>query len=759
MIRSILLFTFIMTPLSSQASPVYLNTIVPPSQRVEDLLNRMTLEEKIGQMCQYVGIKQKRDNRYETIEEIRNSDNASFYTDLSVDDISTLIRQGRIGSFLHVVDIDEANFLQQQARKSRLRIPLLMGIDASHGHGMVRGTTVFPTLIGLASTWNQKLVQDIGRITAREMRATGYHWTFSVNLSIARDARWGRVGETFGEDPFLIGQLGAAITRGYQGNGFSNSENVISCANYFIASSTPLNGTNFAPIEVSLRSLREVYLPPYQACINAGVYTVMAAHNDLNGLPCHANRFLLTDLLRRELGFKGFVVSDWMDIERLYTLHHLVDSQKEACKLAVLAGADMNMHGPGFFEHILELVKEGEISEQRINESVRKILYAKFQLGLFEKHITDPKGKKQLRTREHQHKVLEAARQSIILLKNEKILPLSESVRSVFITGPNSDNETILGDWTLEQPDENVITILEGIRQIGRNKGVKVTFFDCGRNIKNLDKNRLREAGKKAKDHDVAIVVVGENSLRYPGNQRTCGENADRDRIDLAGNQLQLVQNVAQSGAPTVVVLINGRPLALPWVYKHIPAVIETWEPGMLGGLAVAEILFGKINPCGKLPITIPRSAGQVQSFYNHKPSHYYRKYIVGDTGPFYPFGFGLSYSSFEYTNLRISNTVGEKTSVSVDVRNTGSLKGTEIVQLYIHDRTASVTRPVKELKGFKRVTLKAGENTSVRFDISTEHLSFINDKLKRVAEPGFFDIMVGPNSDDLNTITFEYKK
>ncbi len=274
--RSVLLFTFILIPLNTQAGPVYLNGTIPASQRVEDLLNRMTLKEKIGQMCQYVGIKQKRDNRYETIEEIRNSDNATLYPDLSVDDISILIRQGRIKSFLHVADIDEANFLQQQAQKSRLRIPLLMGIDASHGHGMVGGATVFPTLIGLASTWNPKLIQDIGRINAREMRATGYHWTFSVNLSIARDARWGRVGETFGEDLFLVGQLGAAITIGYQGDGFSDGENVISCANYFIASSTLLNGTNFAPIEVSQRTLREVYLPPYQKCVNAGVYMVMA---------------------------------------------------------------------------------------------------------------------------------------------------------------------------------------------------------------------------------------------------------------------------------------------------------------------------------------------------------------------------------------------------------------------------------------------------------------------------------------------------
>jgi beta-glucosidase len=718
----------------------------------------MTLQEKIGQMCQYVGIKHGRTNRHETVQEIRRGDNATAYKGLSVDDIARLVRRGRIGSFLHVADIDEANFLQREAEQSRLHIPLLMGIDASHGHGMYNGATVFPTLIGLASTWNPRLVENIGSITAREMRATGYHWTFSANLSIARDPRWGRVGETFGEDPFLVGRLGAALTRGYQGDGFADEEHVISCANYFIASSTPLNGTNFAPIEVSRRTVHQVYRPPYQACIDAGVYTVMAAHNELNGIPCHANRYLLTDILRGELGFTGFVVSDWMDVGRLHTLHHIVDSKKEACKLALQAGIDMNMHGPGFFEHVLDLVQDDAISQERIDASVRRILFAKFQLGLFENRYTDTEEQKCLLAKAHQQAALKAARQSIVLLKNEKLLPLSESVRSIFLTGPNADNETLLGDWTLKQPEENVITVLEGVRQIAAAKGVRVTFFDCGQNIKKLDKNRLKEAGEKAKGHDLAVVVVGENSLRYLGSRRTCGENVDRDQIDLAGNQLQLVQQVAQSGIPTIVVLVNGRPLALPWVYEHVPAVIEAWEPGMQGGLAVAEVLFGEVNPSGKLPITIPRSVGQVPSFYNHKPSHYYRKYAIGETGPFFCFGFGLSYTTFTCGNLRISNASGEKTTVSIDIRNTGAREGTEIVQLYIHDRTASVTRPVKELKGFKRITLNAGETTSVRFDICPSDLSFVNADLQRVVEPGLFDIMVGPNSDDLDTVLFEYK-
>jgi len=760
----ITIFLFISLVTSAQLCgqnnpPIYLDPNAPVLNRVNDLLPRMTLEEKIGQMCQYVGLKHRRENRYDSIESIRKRDNQTFYSNLTIDDLTALIRAGKIGSFLHVADIDEANFLQHHAAQSRLKIPLLMGIDASHGHGMYRGATVFPTLIGLASTWNRELVEDIGQITAREMRATGYHWNFSVNLSLALDPRWGRVGETFGEDPFLAGELGAALTRGYQGKDFSAADRIISCANYFLASSTPLNGSNFAPIEVSEYTLRQRYLPPYQKCIAAGVYTVMAAHNELNGIPCHANRFLLTDILRGELGFKGFVVSDWTDVERLQTLHHLADSPKAACKLAVQAGIDMNMHGPGFFEPVLELVQSDVISEARIDESVRKILFAKFQLGLFENCDTDPEQQSILLDETHQQTALEAARQSIVLLKNENLLPLSNSVRSILVTGPNVNNETILGDWTLDQPDEQVTTVLEGLRQVAQKRGVQIEFFDCGQNLMNLEVERLKQAGEQAKNHDLAVVVVGENSLRYSSVPRTCGENADRDAIDLPGRQLQLVQQVFQSGTPVVVVLVNGRPLALPWIYAHIPAVLEAWEPGMFGGLAIAEILFGAINPCGKLPITIPRSVGQVPSFYYHKPSHYYRKYAVGETGPFFPLGFGLSYTSFLYNNLQISNKIGTHTSLTVDVTNTGSRRGTEIIQLYIRDQCSSVTRPVKELKGFQRVTLNPAEKQTIRFAITPQQLSFINKDLKRVTEPGDFYLMVGPNSAELDTLTFTYKE
>ncbi len=752
------LLIFAVTCSYAQEKPIYLDESISVDRRVTDLMDRLTLEEKVGQMCQYVGIKHNLPDRYATIEEIRQTSNATFYTDIDVDDMVELIQQGKIGSILHAADVDEINFLQKQAEKSRLKIPLLMGIDASHGHGMYKGATVFPTLIGLAGSWNPALVEDIGRITREEMRATGYHWTFSVNLSIARDARWGRVGETFGEDPFLIGQLGSALTRGYQSNKFDNDD-IISCANYFIASSTPLNGTNFAPMEISERTLRDLYLPPYQQIVDTGVYTVMAAHNDINGIPCHADRFLFTDLLRGEMNFQGFVVSDWMDVERLYSLHRVAASLKEACKNAVLAGIDMNMHGPGFYENVLELVRHGDIPESRIDESVRKILFAKFQLGLFEDRYTDPVDANILLNDKHRQTALQAARQSIVLLKNENVLPLSPSVHSIFVTGPNADNEAIVGDWTLDQPDENITTVVEGLRSVAQRRGVEVEYFNCGSAIKKMDTDLIDKAAVKVKGYDTAIIVVGENSLRYLGpDHRTCGENADRDRIDLAGEQLALVQKIAGSGVPTIVVLVNGRPLALPWIYNNIPAILEAWEPGMAGGFAVAEILFGDVNPGARLPVTIPRSVGQIPSIYNHKPSHYYRKYVVGETGPFFPFGYGLSYTSFLYHHLSVSNAAGKNTTVSVRITNTGERTGTEIVQLYIHDKTASVTRPVKELKGFQKVTLDPGETKKVSFDIKSDMLSFVNLENKRVTEPGFFDIMIGPNSVDVDTVLFEYK-
>ena len=735
-------------------NPPYLDKNLPLEKRVDDLLSRMTLEEKVAQMCQFVGLEFLREaNKKYTPEQIRNSDAVGFYPGLPGEDVARMVEQGKIGSFLHVFTAEEANRLQRLALKSRLKIPLLLGIDAIHGNGMVRGTTVYPSPITLASAWNPELVREIGRQTALEMRAAGSHWAFTPNVDVARDPRWGRVGETFGEDPYLVSRMGVAMIRGLQTEDFGGADKVIACAKHLAAGSQPVNGLNIAPTDVSERTLREIFLPPYQAAVEAGVFTVMAAHNEVNGLPCHANKWLLMDILRNEFGFHGFIISDWMDIERLASVHHVAKDEKEAYLLTIQAGMDMHMHGPGFFEGVVELVMEGKIPEQRIDQSVRRILEAKFKLGLFENPFVDAdKARAVVFSEEHQRTALEAARQGIVLLKNDCILPLdAKKYKKIFITGPNANNETILGDWAMDQPDENVITVAEGVRQLAP-EGCQVEYFDSGEVIRRMEDAKIDQAAKLAISADLAIVVVGSNSMRYRWNDKTCGENMDRADLTLAGKQRQLVQAVYRSGTPVVVVLVNGRPLSVNWIDEHIPAVIEAWEPGCFGGQAIAEVLFGLVNPGGKLPVTFPRSVGQIQMIYNQKPSHVYRKYAFEPVTPLYPFGFGLSYTTFEYSNIRLEKpriTPHGQTRVSIDVRNSGRREGDEIVQLYIRDVVSSVTRPVKELKGFERVHLAPGEVKTVSFSITPDQLSFFNAEMKRVVEPGEFKIMIGGSYRD----------
>jgi len=727
----------------------YLNPDLSVSRRVEDLLARMTLEEKVAQMCQYVGLEhiRKAEKRL-SASQLKANDAQAFYPSLNVSEIGRMTEQGLIGSFLHVVTTEEANQLQRLARKSRLKIPLIIGIDAIHGNAMVRGATVYPSPIGLASTFDTDLIERIARATSLEMRATGSHWTFSPNVDVARDARWGRVGETFGEDPYLVGELGAAMVRGYQGTDFSGPDKVIACAKHLLAGSEPVNGLNAAPMDVSLRTLKEVFLPPYQRCIDEGVYTVMAAHNELNGIPCHGSKWLMTDLLREEMRFEGFVVSDWMDIERLNDLHHVVESDNDAALLTVQAGMDMHMHGPGFLEPLVRFVKEGKLSEDRIDQSVRPILTAKFQLGLFENPLVEGKSaEKVMFCKEHRALALEAARKSIVLLKNDHILPLENGThRRIFVTGPHADNHTTLGDWAMQQPEENVVTILEGIEQIVSDDDV-VDYFDCGKKLGDLTPRLIADAAKQAWEAELAIVVVGENSLRYQWNEKTSGENTDRAQIGLVGRQLELVKAIHKTGTQTIVVLVNGRPLALPWIDENIPAIVEAWEPGSFGGQAVAELLFGEINPSGKLPISFPRSAGHIQTVYNHKPSQYFHQYRLNPTGSLYEFGEGLSFSKFQYNNLSLPEQVevGQEVKLTVDVTNAGERAGEEVVCLYTNDVVSSVTTPVKELVKFCRVHLESGETKAVTFEINTNQLSLYDTQMKPVIEPGLFEVHVGP--------------
>ena len=755
---------------------------LPAAERAKFLLKEMTLEEKVGQMCQYVApcyVPPGQGSPYKNIDATDEN--------LGNKDLADKIRRGEVGSFLHCMTTKEAIALQEMAKESRLGIPLLIGIDAIHGNALIEGCTIYPTNINMASTFDPELMEKIGAETALEMRQKGLYWTFAPNLDVARDARWGRMGETYGEDPFLVTEMGKHSILGLQGPDRNFDEgHVIACAKHLIAGGEPFGGLNAAPMDVSERQLREIYLPPFIAAVeDAHVGTVMAAHNEVNGIPCHGNSWLLKDLLRDELGFDGFVVSDWMDIERLHAMHHWAPDSTEAFVRSVEAGIDMHMQGDNYFEAVIGAVKSGRILMKRIDEAAGKILEMKFAVGLFEAPL--PSMEPLENAAEHRQTALQAARESIVLLKNNGLLPLAAgSVRRIFVVGPNADSQTILGDWAAPQPDSLVITVLEGLRN--EFPGITIDTMCFGGMISNVDAKGIAVARHKASAADVCIFVAGENSQRYSAFGRTCGENCDRDDLDLPGMQEQLLEAVASTGKPTILVLMTGRANSIAWAKENVDAILNVWEPGQMGGQAVAEVISGKVNPSGKLPVTMPRSVGQMPTVYNHKHSQYSRLFTTNETGPLWPFGFGLSYSCFRIGDLSITavedSSDGSTASlhsappiasdgslplnvprvavaspagvssttiakVSVSITNEGPFDGAEVVQLYIRDEYASVTRPVKELKAFKRIFLKNGESTDVTFEITPEMLKCFGADNRWTVEPGDFTIMVGSSSAD----------
>ena len=764
--------------LAACSTPDYRDASLPPATRAKALLAQMTLEEKVGQMCQYVGPCYVPPGEGSAHGNVDATDE-----NLGHPDMAEKIREGKVGSFLHVLSGEEAAGLQRIASESRLGIPLLLGVDAIHGNALHEGCTIYPTNINMASTFNPAMMEQIGAETAQEMRRTGMYWTFAPNLDVARDARWGRMGETYGEDPLLVSEMGKHLIWGLQGrDGVYGEDHVLACAKHLIAG--------------------------------------MAAHNEINGIPCHGNSWLLKDLLRDELGFDGFVVSDWMDIERMHLYHHWMPSVEEAFRVSVEAGIDMHMQGDGYFETIVEAVRNGRIPERRINEAAGKILETKFALGLFEAYPSvavaeDASSQKNAHqrssataertvlspemVRQHRETALEAARQGLVLLKNDGTLPLAAGgtgVRKIFVCGPNADSQTILGDWAAPQPADNVVTVLEGIRNVAPGTVVDTLCF--GGKIGNITDDRIRLARAKAASADVNILVLGENSQRYSAFGRTCGENCDRDNIDLPGRQEELLEAVQAAGKPVVLVLLTGRALGLTWAEEHVNAILNAWEPGMMGGQAVAEVLFGQVNPSGKLPVTVPRNVGQIPTIYNYKPMQYSRQFVLNETGALYPFGFGLSYTTFSYSAPSFvadaaspassaspaaaaastaaagtsSQNTGENAlrcdaaavsvkdlpvSVSVEVTNSGAMDGDEVVQLYVRDEYASVTRPVKELKAFRRVHIPVGESVKVEFEITPEMLACWSGKGDVwTVEPGEFTLMVGSSSadKDLQTLT-----
>jgi len=612
----------------------------------------------------------------------------------------------------------------------------------------------------MASSWDPEMAKKAASMAAAEASSEGIHWTFAPMVDIARDPRWGRVAEGAGEDPYLGSAMARASVEGYQGENLADHDTIVACPKHYVAYGGAEGGRDYNTVEVSERTLRDVYLPPFKAAVEAGAGTLMSAFNDLNGVPSSANRFTLTTVLREEWGFEGFVVSDWNSIGELVS-HGIAGTRAQAGKEAVEAGVDMDMEGNVYHTTIARLVEEGAVSESTVDDAVRRILTIKFRLGLFDRPYTDTGlAAKVIQCKEHIEAARDSARRSMVLLKNENgLLPLKKDLKIVAVIGPLADEQdALLGCWPCMGKPEDVVTILEGIKNMVSEKTEVLHAKGC--DIQGDSTEGLKDAADKAKAADVAIVVVGES-------REMSGEAGCRSSLDLPGVQERLVRDVCETGVPVVMVLLNGRPMSISWPAEHVPAIMEAWHPGVQGGNAVADLLFGDFNPSGRLPVTFPRTVGQVPIYYNHKNTGrpatsllYTSKYIDLPSTPLFPFGHGLSYTRFEYSNLTVSPkriAPDGKVEISLDVKSVGDREGDEVVQLYLRDLVGSVTRPVKELKGFQRITLKSGEKTTVKFVVSPEQLAFVNRGMKMVVEPGTFRVMVGSSSEDIKlTGSFE---
>jgi beta-glucosidase len=703
-------------------------------KRVSALLSRMTLEEKLGQLQQLDGTAEG-DYRPEHVR---------------------LVREGRLGSLLNTRGARPTMDLQRVAmNESRLKIPLLFAFDVIHGY-----RTIFPVPLGEAASWDPKGAEQAAEIAAREAASAGVRWTFAPMVDIARDPRWGRVVEGSGEDPYLGQAMAAARVRGFQGTDYSEPDKILACAKHWVAYGAAEGGRDYNTTEVSDRTLREVYFPPFHAALAAGVGSFMSAFNDLNGLPTSANPGTLTDVLRREWKFDGIVVSDYTSVKELIT-HGLAANEAEAAAYALNAGVDVEMVSRTFQDHAAELVKAGSVSMAVINEAVRRVLRIKFRLGLFERPYAD-KALEQATIMRSPHLVVarDLAARSLVLLKNDRnTLPLARDLRSLAVIGPLADDpQSLMGSWSGDGRKEDVMTLLAGIRakvsagtKIHYAKGVSVTG-DAG--------DGFEAAIHAANDSQFVILAIGETA-------DMSGEAAVRSSLDLPGRQLELVQAIHATGKPYAVVLMNGRPLSIGWLATNSPAILETWFAGTMGGHAIADALFGEVNPGGKLPITFPRNVGQVPIYYNHRPTgrpaeannKYSSKYLDVPWTPLFPFGFGLSYTQFKLSNLQLSAErirANESVAVGVDVQNIGRLEGDEVVQLYLRQVAASVTRPVKELKGFERVSLRPGESRHLMFRLGPPELGLYNRSLRFVVEPGTFNVILGSSSEGSLATSFQ---
>lgn len=706
----------------------YLDTTLTIEERVADLLGRMTIQEKVGQLMLWNA----------------RGEDLSF------------INAYQPGAVLHILG-EKVNRAIDLASRNRLRIPLLVGEDCIHGHSFWKGATIFPTQLTLAASWNPELLEQVGRVTAEEAAPTGVHWTFSPVLCLARDLRWGRIGETFGEDPYLIGEFGAALIRGYQGNGLDDPTSVLATAKHYAGYSETQGGRDASEADLSRRKLRSYFLPPFERAVRAGAMTFMTGYQSMDGVPSTANRWLLTEVLKDEWGFRGIVVTDWDNVGRLVREQKVCATYADAAIVAIRAGNDIIMTTPEFYEGAIEAVRSGRLAESEIDAPCARLLALKFRMGLFQ-NLRQPdldRAAAECARPDHRALNLDAARQSLVLLQNNGLLPLDPAkFTSIAVVGPNADDDLQqLGDWSLgsaqhppeagKQPREKTMTVLDGIRTLAP-AGTSIRY-ERGCSIIDDDLSGIPAAVAAAQASDVVVAVVGDH-LRF------VGETKSTATLELQGGQIALLDALEKTGKPMVVVLVNSKPLVLPPSAKRAAAIFEGFNPGMEGGRALAEALFGQLNPSGKLTISIPVHVGQQPVFYSQVRGQHGDRYADLTQEPLFPFGHGMSYTKYVYSNLRLDKQTiaqGQTVMVSVDVENVEQYAGDEIVQVYVSDVVTSVTWVNKALKGFARVHLAPDEKRTVQISLPWDAFQIVDAEGHCVVEPGEFEILAGPSSRD----------
>ncbi len=721
-------------------------------QKITKLLDQMTLEEKVGQMTQYSSFFDV------TGPAPSGGDNKNKYDQ---------IKTGQVGSMLNVRGAKQVREMQKLAvENTRLGIPLIFGYDVIHGH-----KTIAPIPLAESASWDMEAIQRSAEVAAIEAAAEGLNWTFAPMVDISRDARWGRVMEGAGEDPFLGSKIAKARVQGFQGDDLSATNTIAACTKHFAAYGFAESGKDYNTADIGTSTLYNIVLPPFKAAVDAGCRTFMNSFNELNGIPATADTYLQRDLLKGEWGFDGFIVSDWGSMIEMVAHGHAEDG-KHAAELSANAGSDMDMESHVYVKHLKNLVESGKVDIAHVDDAVRRILRVKFELGLFDdpyKYCDEAREKELLYNAAHTEAVLDMAKKSIVLLKNEKnILPLAKSGQKIALIGDLADDKNSpLGNWRLASDNNTAVSVLEGMESMSKNTithetGVQLysgdAFFHQHININTTEANGIGKAVEAASQADVVVMVLGEHGFQS-------GEGRSRANIGLPGMQEELLKMVYAANPNMVLVLMNGRPLAIPWAAENVPAIVEGWQLGSQSGNAIASVLYGDYNPSGKLPMTFPRDVNQVPIYYNYKntgrpgPKNevFWSHYSDQTNAPLYPFGYGLSYTTFEYSEPKVT-TMGRTADVTVTITNTGKVAGTEIAQLYIRDKVASVTRPVKELKGFEKVVLEAGASKTITFKLTEQELGFYNNQGKYIVEAGQFDVMVGTSSADTKKVSFSIK-